>query len=214
MCRINLSSSVSDIPDWDDNMKSVHWVNRPPSSNAPATNSTVEDDSTIVSFASKSTGAVSRKEATPAKKKVVEIEKEPSHTVMEGSIRDLVLSVNGVIDYVKYGCPIESVMFKDTLMYQTRAYTFPLKNTGKTYLEFDWSIWKEDGSSPTPPPSQLQLDGEGCVVSEGGEVLPFSVSPTSGIILPGDEAQITARFSPLDVMEASYLLLCQLVDSI
>lgn len=209
MCEINFTTPLSKVADWDDSMKSVHWVKLPSSSTATANSTREEATCTPTSMSASCSSGPSRQIPTPAKKKVVETEKEPLHDVMEDSSRDIILSVHGVIDYVKYECPVKSVAFKDTLMYQTRVYTFPLKNVGNTYLEYCWSIWKEDGSTPSPPPSQLQLDGRGSVASEGGEVLPFTVSPTFGSVLPDNEVEITVRFSPLDVKASAYLLRCQ-----
>ena len=208
MCRINFSTLLSEVPDWDDSMKSVQWVNMPMTT-AIANTTREETNLTPTSLMTSSTSGLCRQMATPAKKKVVETEKEPLHVVMEDTNTEIVLSVHGIIDYVKYECPVKSITFKDTLMYQTRTYTFPLKNAGNTNLEYGWSIWKEDGSVPSPLPTQLQLDRRGSVVSEGGVVLPFSVSPTSGFIHLDSEVQITVRFSPLDVMEAAYRLRCQ-----
>lgn len=213
LCRISFSTPLSEVPDWDDSMKSVQWVNVPTS--AVTTNDTALEDASYNSIpgsvVTTSTSGTSKQLATPAKRRVVETEKEPPHTVIDDTSRDIELLATGVIDYVKYECPIKKIKFEDTLMYQTRVYTFPLKNIGNTYLEYGWSIWKEDGCAPSPPLSKLRdlLDAKGDVISEGGKVLPFSVDPTSGIIPPDNEAQITVRFSPLDVITASYIFRCQ-----
>ena len=69
-----------------------------------------------------------------------------------------------------------------------------------------------DGSPLTPHSSQLQLDkATGSVAGEGGEVVPFSVSPSSGQILPGKDTIFSVSFSPLDVREWECKLVCRYI---
>lgn len=58
----------------------------------------------------------------PAKRKVVETEPEPAHTEVADSARNVELLVNGIADYSKFKCKVESINFKETLMFQTRVY--------------------------------------------------------------------------------------------
>ena len=65
-----------------------------------------------------------RPPTAPAKKKVVETEPEPPHTLVEESKRTLGLVVSGVVDYCQYECSVRNIKFKDTLMYQTRCFRY------------------------------------------------------------------------------------------
>jgi len=223
MCRINYLGSLSEVSDWDDSMKSIHWVNVLPPGSSPTNPMSLEEtsySSTSASALATSTTAETTKPpitaisgparlSTPAKKKVEEIEKEPSHAVIDDTSRDLEMLATGLTDNTKYECAIKSIKFKDTLMYQTRLYRFSLKNTGLTYLEFTWIFLREDGTPPPAMPTSLQLDKSGNVIGEGGKVVPFTVEPSSGVIPPETEGQVTVRFSPLDILNETYLLRCQ-----
>lgn len=141
---------------------------------------------------------------------VVEIEAEPLHSALDDSQREMVLSVSATADYVKYKCPTREIRFSDTLLYQTRVFKLPVSNAGQIPLSFQWTLVHMDGSPLTPHPSQLHLDKDtGSLLSEGGEVMPFSITPSSGQILPGREATFSVRFSPLDVSDWECKLVCR-----
>ena len=143
---------------------------------------------------------------------VIETEAEPPHSALDDSRRELELVVWATADYAKYTCPSQEVHFTDTLLYQTRVYTLPLRNTGQIALSYTWAGVHMDSSPLTPHSSQLDLDEEtGEVKSEGGEVMPFSVTPTSGQIPPGKEVACSVRFSPLDVRDWECKLVCRYI---
>ena len=62
--------------------------------------------------------------ATPAKRKIEEVDLEPPHTTVEDSQRELELFVSAVADYAKYSTTTTNIKFRDTLMYQTRSYRY------------------------------------------------------------------------------------------
>ena len=196
------SKPLNQVSDWDDRMKSIRWVK-----NIPTKPTNLESGST------EETGIESQTKpqppVIPAKKKVIETEPEPPHSEVENSSREVELLVSGIADFAKYECSIQDVNFRDTLMYQTRVYSFPIRNTGAIVLSYQWSIVDGEGSPFTPHTSQLHLDEEGSVVSEGGETVPFSISPVSGQISVGEEAMFTMRFSPLDVVEKHCIFICK-----
>lgn len=208
--RLSFQKPLSQVPDWDDRMKSIQWVNVP---QAPPTPTVLENPSigsmgvtsstTITNANVPNTSAATKPTIVgPAKKKVIETEKEPHHSVIEDSQRDVELWVTLVADYCKYECPIQEICFRDTLMYQTRMYNFPLKNTGKIDLSYQWCI-QDLQMSP-------RSETRGSENSVGlTEVPPFSISPLSGVIPPDSEAQFTVRFSPLDAIEMQSILQCQ-----
>ena len=137
---------------------------------------------------------------------MIEIETEPAHSVVDDSRRDLVLCVWAIADYVKYKCTTQEIHFTDTLLYQTRVYNLPLTNSGPTTLSYKWALVHIDGSPLAPFSSQMGTEG-----TEAGqsEVVPFSIEPSSGQIPPGEEAVFRVCFSPLDVRDWEYKLLCR-----
>lgn len=82
-------------------MRTVKWIDVAPG----------EDPSTGV-----------RKSPRPSKKKVIEVEAEPSYTALENSTKDVELLLTAVCDFAKYRCKVENIHFKDTLMFQSRVY--------------------------------------------------------------------------------------------
>ena len=214
--RIILSESGSDVPDWDDSMKSVQWVNVvQPTSSVLENTSNNSIPTSSISGGSRPTNHSSSSTTRPppvsaVKKKVIETEREPIYSEISNSQRDVELLVTGLVDYTKYECPINEISFRDTLMYQTRVYSFPLKNTSKIDLRYHWSILNKDRCSlPMNTSPHNYLDDNPSIASEGGETTPFSISPSSGVILPDREAIITVRFSPLDLNKALSILQCQ-----
>lgn len=199
--KILFSKPLSKIPDWDDRMKSVQWVSAVPAMQAAG----LENASTNSIPATSSTASKLPHNA-PLKKKVVETDKEPPHRVLDDSYRDLELSVTGVADFCKYECAVRDIKFKETLIYQNRVYTFPIKNTGKIELSYQWSIHVQEQSRPSTARSGMDEKESVCSVET---TLPFSVTPMSGTIQPDKEVSITVRYSPLRVMEVHYLLHCQ-----
>ena len=208
--KVLFSKPLSQIPDWDDRMKSIRWVKNVQSGHS-SSRPTTQEKLSGSNGENGDTGAQSKAPvpAIPAKKKVIETEPEPPHSDVENSTREVELIVSAIADFAKYECPIREVNFRDTLMYQTRVYSFPVRNTGLIMLSYHWTIVDCDGSPITPHSSQLHLDSEGSVVSEGGETVPFSISPMSGQIGVGEEAVFTMRFSPLDVVERQCTFRCK-----
>ncbi|XP_048461536.1 hydrocephalus-inducing protein homolog [Rhincodon typus] len=76
----------------------------------------------------------------PAKKKVVEVEPEPAHVVLEDSSRELELKISAMADYSDFECTCKSVIFKDTMLYQSRVYKIQVINKGPGALEYLWKL--------------------------------------------------------------------------
>lgn len=91
-------------------MRVVKWVDLTPEEAA----SKPDDD----------TPGSAQRTQKPGKKKVIEVEPEPPFTPIDESTRDLELLVSGLCDYSKMKCKIESIHFKDTLMFQTRVFRY------------------------------------------------------------------------------------------
>ena len=207
VCKILFNRPLARVPDWDDRMKSVQWVTAPPP--PPSTTGGLENASLNSIPGSSSTA--SKPHIPPLKRKVVETEKEPSHQVVEESQRELELAVTGTADFCKYECPVQDIRFRDTLMFQTRAYSFPLRNVGKIRMSYEWALL----SQPQSRPNSHTVDERESFLSEqqgkesATQPLPFSVSPLSGTIAPEKEATITIRFTPVTVTETGCFLHCQ-----
>ncbi|KAL5467034.1 hypothetical protein EMCRGX_G031201 [Ephydatia muelleri] len=143
---------------------------------------------------------------TPAKQKVIETEPETPHAVVDGSHRDLELTASGVAAYTKYECSTSEVKFRDTLMFQTRAFSFPLKNVGPIPLAYKWTALDQNENGTRDAMEPKSDAGSSCSV--GKEVSPFSVTPASGVILVGQETNFTVRFSPLDLVDMQCMFRC------
>ncbi len=89
-------------------MKSVRWVNI-----AQPQILSVDSSGTSSVLKQSITGRV----PTPAKKKVIETDTEPAHSVVDESHRDLELLISAVADFATFVCPVKEIRFKDTLMY-------------------------------------------------------------------------------------------------
>ncbi|XP_059848459.1 hydrocephalus-inducing protein homolog isoform X2 [Hypanus sabinus] len=76
----------------------------------------------------------------PAKKKVVEIDPEPVHSVLEDSTQELELKISAMVDYSNFECLCDSIIFKDTLLHQSRIYVIVLANKGAGALEYSWKV--------------------------------------------------------------------------
>ncbi|XP_051884712.1 hydrocephalus-inducing protein homolog [Pristis pectinata] len=76
----------------------------------------------------------------PAKKKVVEVDPEPAHSVLEDSTRELELKISATVDYSDFECLCDSIIFKDTLLYQSRIYSIVVTNKGPGALEYCWKV--------------------------------------------------------------------------
>jgi hydrocephalus-inducing protein len=204
LCKISFQKPLSEVPDWDDRMKSVQWVIAQPPPPPPQAPTGLENASNNSIPASSSSSSKPAPPSAPLKKKIVETEREPAHQVSDDSQRDVELSITGIADFCKYECPIRDIRFKETLIYQTRSFSFPLKNTGRIDLNYHWTILVQDSR----PPSCAEDRDSYSAVDGKDDVIPFSVSPMSGTIMPDKEIDVTVRFSPQKVMEVHYLIHC------
>ena len=158
-------------------MKSVRWVNiRPPQT--PSLEGSASKHTAVVKLA-------------PAKKKVIETDPEPAHSVVDESHRDLEVLISAVADFAKFECPVKEIRFKDTLMYQSRTYHFSVTNSGLIPLTYEWVLSH----------SQPEVKQETSV--------PFSIEPSEGVIKPNSGTRFTVKFAPIDVMSTQYTLRCK-----
>ncbi|CAH2323836.1 Hypothetical predicted protein [Pelobates cultripes] len=201
--RISFPLPLDQIPDWDDRMRTVKWVD-----NAKVLNG-----------------------QHPTKRKVIETDPEPSHVVIDGGNRDLELLVSAVVDHAQYVANCDLVQFKDTLLYQTRVYKFHMQNTGSVQLHFSWQVRMEaqdQGFQISPRPVGMQeplgsartsssdsrppsvIESVSSMLSVGPDAVAFSVQPSSGLIPAGETQEFLIKFSPLSVGEFGGCLTCRI----
>ncbi|KAM9289560.1 hydrocephalus-inducing protein homolog [Morus bassanus] len=116
VARIAFQLPPEQVTDWDDRLCTVKWV-----------------DATRGLAAS-----------WPVKKKVIKTDPEPAHTVLEKSSREVELRLSAVVDYTEFKLDTDMIQFKETLLFQTRTFTFQLSNTGNVALEYTWMTAVED----------------------------------------------------------------------
>ncbi|XP_074864560.1 hydrocephalus-inducing protein homolog isoform X2 [Carettochelys insculpta] len=210
VCRITFQVPADQVPDWDDRLHTVKWVD-----------------------------AVRNQMTTrPTKKKVIETDPEPAHTVLEDSSRELELRLSGIVDYTQFKLETHLVQFKETLLFQTRVFKFQLSNKGTVALEYSWKVVMEDSRRAVSFPEELlpcSPEGEfpsaastkipcSRPASQQGSVLesvssfmcavadlpPFSLEPSSGLIPAGKKQQFLLKFSPSEVGEFEGRIFCSI----
>ncbi|XP_063801928.1 hydrocephalus-inducing protein homolog isoform X2 [Pseudophryne corroboree] len=201
--RISFPQPLDQVADWDDRRRTVKWVDS-------------------------NKGTASQR---PTKKKVIETDPEPAHTVLHDGIWEVDLLVTATVDYARYSATSEQVHFRDTLLYQTRVYRFLMQNTGSVQLQYSWQVHmvgqsKGGGFSPGPDntddplvsarspsihsrPASV-LESVSSLLSLGVEAFPFCVQPNTGVI-PGRESQeFLIKFSPVEVGAYDGRLACSI----
>lgn len=125
------------------------------------------------------------------REKLVEKDLEPEHSMLAETARQLTLKVTAIADYARFECAVTEIPFAETLMFQTREFALPLKNTGQSRLPFRWELL-DDRMAESQPKAKF----------------PFSVEPQEGEIAAGATQTVTVRFSPLDAGEFAGQLTC------
>ncbi|XP_045149859.1 hydrocephalus-inducing protein homolog [Echinops telfairi] len=192
LSRIVFSLPEDQVPDWDDRMHTIKWMDMPKSTSGNFN----------------------------IKKKVIETDPEPAHTVLEEHYRELQLQISANVGFASYQCETSEVHFKDTLVYQSRVFEFDLINSGNVQLEFNWDpedpgkavSFAKPGNQGSSTKDQLSMDSS--LDSATGHcnedvLFPFSVEPSSGIVLVGKKQRLKVKFSPLDVGDFEGSLFCQ-----
>jgi hydrocephalus-inducing protein len=96
---------------------------------------------------------------------------EPPHRILE-ELKPVELKATAVSDHPRYECGINNVQFKNTLMFQTRSFSLPLKNACHSSLDISWYIVAADEKDEDLEP-------------------PFSIDPEVCSIPPGETKVIT-----------------------
>uniref|UniRef100_A0A8C4S4T7 HYDIN axonemal central pair apparatus protein n=1 Tax=Erpetoichthys calabaricus TaxID=27687 RepID=A0A8C4S4T7_ERPCA len=190
--KIVFQQPVDQVPDWDTRMRTVKWL-----------------DATRESEIQRTT-----------KKKVIETDSEPAHTVLENTTRELELRVSAVCDYAQFSCKSETIHFKDTLLFQTRVFELSISNTGCVQLQYSWQTTMEangrtiilndrTGSRSLSHPTST-LESVSTMMSAESELPPFNIEPIAGVIDPEEQQVFVIKFSPLELGEFEGEISCSI----
>ncbi|XP_057292027.1 hydrocephalus-inducing protein-like [Hydractinia symbiolongicarpus] len=134
--RIELTNDLK--KDWNNTKRVIRWV----------------DDESAISTSQQSEQPFPTTRILP-KKKIIEVEEEPTHRVIPDSDVNLDLICSANCNYAKYTCQTDRIYFKETYIFQTRVYSFKLKNEGEVSLKYVWDI--EAGKYHPPSPEQDEV---------------------------------------------------------
>ncbi|TRY66381.1 hypothetical protein DNTS_003349 [Danionella cerebrum] len=196
---ITFQQPVDQVPDWDDCHRTVKWVD------------------------------VDKPIQQPTKRKIVATDPEPLHSVVENSSKEVELRIIATCDYVQYHCDTRPILFKDTMLYQTRVFQLQMENKGSVKLEYSWQVlmdtrgkktFFDNGGrtcqsaqgSRTPERPASSLQSVSSLLHGNPELPPFSVEPGRGFIGPGASEMFYIRFSPLEVAEFEASLVCSIAN--
>ncbi|NXJ80823.1 HYDIN protein, partial [Trogon melanurus] len=144
--RISFQLPPEHVADWDDRLRVVKWVD---AGKEPAAK-------------------------WPVKKKVIETDPEPAHTVLEESSREVELCISAAVNYAEFKLDLDVIQFKETLLFQTRTFAFQLSNTGNVALEYTWMMAAVEEERPVSRMGELlppSLDGD-FISTSGVSVMP------------------------------------------
>ncbi|XP_035827636.1 hydrocephalus-inducing protein [Aplysia californica] len=223
--KIVFDKPIDQICDWDDKIQVVKWVDIPPSpvqtADSPASGSeaeerkshSVEDMVEILNSASKSNIPTTPRTHRPAKKKMIETEPEPQYTEVAESTRTVELLISAISDFTQCTCKVESVHFKDTLMFQTRVYSVLLQNEGQVALDYNWQVLMDSFTPMMQRSVTFMSEGErpeSRVDVVETSYIPFLVEPQFGTIPAGKSASCVVKFAPLDSNDYEGRLICSI----
>ena len=87
--------------------------------------------------------------------------------------------VNAVSDHPRYECQLAPINFKNTLMFQSRSYSLPFRNTSNASVEISWFVVHSN-------------------LKDEDEEIPFTVTPNTASVLPNDTMMFNVKFNPLE----------------
>lgn len=138
--------------------------------------------------------ATVEEKARGAAKKIVEAEPEPAYEAMDDTTpMELDLRINAIADVTRLQCDTSAVRFKTTMMFQTRAFSFPVTNNGKVRLDYSWTVVDKD--------TNMELVDS-----------PFTIDPPNGSIPAGCTEEVSVRFSPLDAGDFHAVAVCEVAN--
>lgn len=212
LCKISYIDAPAHL-DWDDRMKITKWLPIAPTP-LPARKTSDEERASAISLSQTyniSTAqvnlgtTVSYQPLPPQRRRVVEVEPEPTHNILPDTNRHFELIISALADFPAVECNVNSIQLKDTMMFQALKYRFELRNTSKIAASFRLYL-----EAPVFP-DLVSLETE--ENADGFETLYIGASPSSGKIQPNQILPITLKFSPLDVLQLDAKLIIRLENS-
>ena len=124
---------------------------------------------------------------------VQEVRREPNYQEVDKSQKQVTLKVSAVADFIKYACDYSEIRFASTLMFATRSFKFPLRNTSSIAMPYKFKI---------------------CSATTGRlDAGAYSVAPREGTVQAGCDEIVTVKFSPSEVdPHNERLLVCSLTN--
>ncbi|CAH8565959.1 unnamed protein product [Heterobilharzia americana] len=204
--------------DWDDTKQIIRWVDAPgekvngPESTNRSMATTVTTTTTTTTTTTSPDNSQEQKcqlnadygpasDVVRRKQKLIEIESEPNYEEISDrpDPKPLELFISGVADFVQYKCEVTRIDFKETHIFEKRIYRFEIINSGLITLHFNWSI-----QMMSPLPETLgdnntlnnRID-ESYHEQWERSLIPFTIDPVEGSILPGKSYFIEVTFNPL-----------------
>jgi hydrocephalus-inducing protein len=101
-------------------------------------------------------------------------------------VKALDTRVVAISDHPKYECPQAPIVFKNTLMFQSRSFSLPLKNTCNATIDIVWSTVPADPDDDDEP--------------------PFTITPEASKVQPGETQLFTVKFAPLEAEKFKWKL--------
>uniref|UniRef100_A0A8C2T888 HYDIN axonemal central pair apparatus protein n=1 Tax=Coturnix japonica TaxID=93934 RepID=A0A8C2T888_COTJA len=144
---------------------------------------------------------------------VIETDPEPAHTVLEKSSREVELHLSAVVDYADFKLEVDTIQFKETLLFQTRTFPFRLSNTGNVALEYTWMADVDERALPLGWMGHALEHTSSSLSSPrspGHATSVFSVEPTSGTIPAGQEQLFQMKFSPVRMGNFKNRMVCSI----
>jgi hydrocephalus-inducing protein len=127
--------------------------------------------------------------------RVVEVQDEPTYTVLTGRNRELPMKMSVVADNIRFSLDLPEIAFAPTMMYQTRVAECKVTNQSAIRFDYTWRVVKFAGlrtnyAQIRPP--------------------PFTVEPLSGFIEPAAATVFKVKFTPLEVDDFTAVLACDI----
>lgn len=124
---------------------------------------------------------------------IQEIRREPNYQEVDKTQKQVILKVTAIADYIKYSCEYQEIRFASTLMFATRSFKFPLRNSSTIAMPYKFKI---------------------CSATTGRlDAGPYSVAPREGVVQPGCDEVVTVKFSPSEVDNLNErLLVCSMTN--
>ena len=82
---------------------------------------------------------------------------EPTHTAKDSEAKDIALTLHAHADSTRYECETGPIQFKTTTMFQSRTFSFPLKNISTIDMPFSWVVRDDVGTPSDESPCRPHL---------------------------------------------------------